>query len=162
MESDLVRRLRTCPAQERKDVALELAHTGTNRAVAELIRMTKGRRRHWFTWYNFDDALIGVEALGESRSKRGLEYLRKISSYTKGYVQNHVVSQWTSGTTITRGEERNISFPYAPTILRDQLPYDIWWDSSHPPEPEDEIKQLKRNTTYKTIALAIEILRGSA
>lgn len=76
---DLVQRLRTCFAEERKAAAIELAKTETNEAVAELIRMAEGRRRYWLSWYTLDDQLIGVEALGESRSKNALEYLHILS-----------------------------------------------------------------------------------
>ena len=50
MTADLVQRLRTCSAEERKAVAMELARTGTDEAVAELINMVEGRRRCWLSW----------------------------------------------------------------------------------------------------------------
>lgn len=105
--SDLVERLRTCPAGKRKEVAFELARRGTSEAVGELIRMVdaelrisyptetryKGEKIHWWSRktklvsyeytqpaenYGFEDQLIGIEALGETGSARALEYLKNL------------------------------------------------------------------------------------
>lgn len=86
MVSDLIKKLRACSSQERKDVAMELAHTRTNEAIRELIKMVEGRRRRWLSWYNLDDQLIGIEGLGETNSLQAVTYLRKAIS--KKRVQN--------------------------------------------------------------------------
>lgn len=88
MTADLVKRLRTCSAGERRNIAMELAQTGTDEAVAELIRMVEGRHRRGLSWYELDDQLIGVEALGETgteRAERALSFLREVYT-TSAYL----------------------------------------------------------------------------
>jgi len=90
MTADLVQRLRTCSAEERRAVAIELAKTGTDEAVTELARMVEADvmnytpRTHRTIWqrrpifYSYEDQLIGVTALGETRSQKALYYLESI------------------------------------------------------------------------------------
>lgn len=78
LRSDLIKKLRKCSSQERISVAIELAKTGTDKGIRELIRMVEGRRRYLLSWYDLDDQLIGIEALGETRKKEALEYLEKV------------------------------------------------------------------------------------
>lgn len=78
MISNLIKRLRKCSSQERRSVAIELAKTGNDNGIRELIRMIEGRRKYLLCWYNLDDQLIGVEALGETGKKEALEYLEKV------------------------------------------------------------------------------------
>lgn len=78
MTSDLIQKLRTCSKEERKAVAMELAHTKSDEAIVELKRMVEGERRYWFNWYKLEDQLIGVEALGETSNRNVLDYLVKI------------------------------------------------------------------------------------
>lgn len=82
MIEGLIQKLRTCSSKERKAVAMELARTGTNETADELIRMVEGRRRYWLSWYNLDDQLIGVEALGETGRVEALEYLKHVYTPT--------------------------------------------------------------------------------
>ena len=82
----------------KKGVALNLACTGTDEAVTELIRIANGGsytpeqwgRKHWYSlsesllsekrWeYNSHEQLVAIEALGETRSKRALDYLTKFA-----------------------------------------------------------------------------------
>ena len=78
---NLIQRLRTCSAEERKTSAMELAKNGTDEAVRELVRMVGGKRRRWLSFYNFNEQKIGIEALGETRSKKALDYLKNLVSY---------------------------------------------------------------------------------
>lgn len=90
MAADLVQRLRTCPAKERRAAAMELAKTGTDEAVVELIRMVDGATRDYTSrtiktlWlklsidYSFEDQLIGIGALGESGNRQALDYLNRL------------------------------------------------------------------------------------
>ena len=85
MIDEILPKFRTCPPKERKGLALELAKTGTDEAVAELINIMEGGiytpavhgRRHWYSlfksclqpeqWeYSSDDALVAMEAMGKT------------------------------------------------------------------------------------------------
>ncbi len=86
----LVRRLRSCPSDERRAVALALAATGGSAAIDELVRITSGgfhtyQKGTWHSlWqnvpdhYSLADQLIAVEALGETKSADVLAYLRNL------------------------------------------------------------------------------------
>jgi hypothetical protein len=64
---DLVRRLRTCSQEKRREVAEELVRTEDLALfctlIEELKRMAEGRRRHWLRWYNKRDKEIALEVL---------------------------------------------------------------------------------------------------
>jgi len=81
---NLVDRLRTCPIEQRGAIAIQLAELGTDKAIDELVRMVEGRRKYkirfWGGSYSYNDQLIGIEALGETGSKKALEYLKALIS----------------------------------------------------------------------------------
>ena len=94
MDYALGKKLRTCSSKERKDVAMELAHTGTDYAVEELIRMVEGKRRHWLKWYSYGDVVLGIEALGETKNRGALDYLSSVikpefKTYTEVLPSTH-------------------------------------------------------------------------
>jgi hypothetical protein len=93
MNRDLVQKLRTCSLPERKDAALSLAHRGTDKDIEELIRMVKGRRRHGLSWYNFQDQLIGVEALGETSRQTALNFLTTAYTPVRKVVEDRTYGQ---------------------------------------------------------------------
>lgn len=76
--NNLVKKLRKSSNEERRNIAIELAQSGTDEAIKELIRMIEGRRRHLMSWYKFDDQLLGIECLGMTTSREALEYLQKL------------------------------------------------------------------------------------
>lgn len=82
MTTDLLRRVRSSSLQERRTVALELAKTRSEETMAELKRMVQGRRRRGLKWYNYDDQLVGIEALGETGITEALEFLSRVYSST--------------------------------------------------------------------------------
>ena len=91
MADDLVKRLRTCSKEDRKVAALELARSRSNRAIKELIRMVKGGYRHWWRRYEYEDQLIGIEALGATGSRIALEYLKELigtTDFSQSYTEN--------------------------------------------------------------------------
>lgn len=63
---------------------MELAQTGSNEAIAELIRMVEGRHRRRLSWYSPADQLVGVEALGETSNQNALDYLKKVYGTVRG------------------------------------------------------------------------------
>ena len=85
---------------------MDLAQTGTEEAIKELIRMSDGGsrtspaygRRRWYSisetcltpaaYYNLDDQLTAVDALAETRLPQALEYLRSLIP-TKQEVQEY-------------------------------------------------------------------------
>jgi hypothetical protein len=75
MEYDLVRRLKTCSARERLNVATLLGKTRTDIAIKELTNMVEGGRRNWLRWYDYNDQLTGIIALSETMSPKICDYL---------------------------------------------------------------------------------------
>jgi len=56
-----------------------MARYPTDEGLAELLRMAKGGRRTGLTWYNLEDQLTAIDALGETGSEQALDYLRLLS-----------------------------------------------------------------------------------
>ncbi|HLC57789.1 MAG TPA: hypothetical protein VJH95_04410, partial [Candidatus Nanoarchaeia archaeon] len=60
MIADLIPRLRTCPPEERRPIAIELGQTKADEAVTELIRIAdegeitspKKFRKHWYSIFS--------------------------------------------------------------------------------------------------------------
>jgi hypothetical protein len=95
MALDLVQRLKTCSAQERKAAAMELSQAGTDESVHGLIEMADGdvrvyTPRSWKTlwlksavYYSLDDQLAGIEALGQTGNRKALDYLKNLAEETQ-------------------------------------------------------------------------------
>jgi len=114
MVNDLIKKLRTCPTEKRKDIAMQLAKEGSEENISELINMVNGEIRllypetktehkeieypKWFglmrgikeiphevypevETYNYEDQIIGIEALGETCSKEVLNFLKELKEY---------------------------------------------------------------------------------
>ena len=163
MTDDLIERLKTCPAKERKAVAKELAQSGTDESVLELIRMVKGGRRRRLSWYNLEDQLIGIDVLGETKSKVALNYLRKLNvTVEESEVEKSGHNGWNNTTYLYE------TYPHArgklygklkrltnvSTFTHAQLSYNLQdYVESSPGEPkskahkilEGSIKQLEKN-----------------
>jgi len=108
---------------------MELAETGTDDAVEELIRMVERGRRFWFVRYSNEDVLTGIEALGASQNVAALEYLTCIYTPIKNIDTKQV--SWVEGqgydacgVTANLKVER-VEFPSAPDSIRAQLSYEV-------------------------------------
>ena len=164
MEADLVQRLRTCSAEERRNIATALAKTGTDEAVDELIRMVEGKRRHWLRFYNPDDQLLGVEALGETHNRFAMQYLERV--YTP---RTHTSSmEYSSGGGSEPRDDENhtlitaeITYPRARKGLAQQLSYTErrQYCTSRYEEPKIDTypKQNNAHTTFITAIAKLEI-----
>lgn len=90
MIENLVQRLRSFAFEERRAAAIDLAKTGTDEAVAKLVRMVEADIRDYTPrtfrtiwqkrpiFYSYEDQLISVTALGETRNQKALCYLESI------------------------------------------------------------------------------------
>lgn len=171
MSANLVQRLRTCPKEERIYAAMELAQTGTDEAVAELVRMVEGKRRYCLRWYGQDDILPAIESLGETRNKKALGYLnnilecRPVSTPSQWSVANESgccfmpVSVW-----------MDYTFPNAPKRLAELIEYNGPVESddlhgvSYQPTPltkDEEIKIRQENRYHVAISSAIQKLEST-
>lgn len=74
----LIKQLRISSPEERKGVALVLGKIASDEAVIELKRMVEGKWRKFCKRYSFEDQLIGIEVLGETKREDVLEYLKHI------------------------------------------------------------------------------------
>ena len=157
MAADLIQTLRTCSKDERRAIALELAHSGTDEAIAELIRMVNGERRRLLRWYNIDDSIAGIEALGESRSKRGLDYLKCISGHVTSADFESTPNRVIDVIKVYRTEEVQVFFPCAPDKLREYLPSKM----CYPVEGLQSEELQKSGGLYQTIMQAIKRLEAT-
>lgn len=130
MAGTLVKQLRTCPAEHRRFAALKLAENGTDEDVRELIRMVEGRRRSWFFWYDYEDQLTGVEALGDTGSRKALEYLKfvyqaehrtEIEGMANVPMDKH--EQYMGRIEVEYNEMQVVVYPNARGTLRESLDY---------------------------------------
>lgn len=115
MVKDMIRELRTFPSQERRNIAISLGKLASDKAVIELKRMVDGERKRLLKWYDFEDQLIGVEALGETKRKDVLEYLRHM--YTSLVSRKNISRSFPGddGLTDTSEETFNVhNYPNAP------------------------------------------------
>lgn len=78
MVSELIKKLRTCKLEQRKDVAMKLVEDGSEESINELKKMVIGLNPNFFRQYKIEDMLIGIEALGYTKNKEILEFLKKI------------------------------------------------------------------------------------
>jgi hypothetical protein len=123
MAADLVQRLRTCPPQERKYVALEIANRGTKREVKELYRMAEGLPRKGDNCYGLDDQLIAIMALAERGTQKEANYLSKLYSPTKKYSEWQIDPNCISFKTRIDKSNVRVEFPHARGMLREALRY---------------------------------------
>jgi len=106
MTDDLVQRLRTCSAGERRAVAMELAQTRNDEAVDKLIKIVNGGdytppvygRKHNYSlfksklgeerWQNgLADQLLAIEALGCTRSEKAFNFLLELYETKREYKE---------------------------------------------------------------------------
>ena len=69
----------------REKLSVELAKSGSDWATLELIRMAEGKLRRkskygklFYRFYSEDDQINAISALGETKNKLALDYLKKI------------------------------------------------------------------------------------
>lgn len=93
MNLNLIQRLRTCSLEDNPDIARELAQTGTDEAVKELIYIADGNKIYrningtlfssivsFFKpqKYGLNEQLIAIDALGEIRNQKALDFLNEL------------------------------------------------------------------------------------
>jgi hypothetical protein len=134
MAESLISRLRMSNSPEdRRSIAIELAQTGSDMAVLELIRMAEckvRKRSHvscWFhSYYGGRDQLNAIQALGESGNEHALEYLERIYSAEKGEESTfeRATDSWFGDHAIYENvTEIPYKFPNSPINFRNLLDY---------------------------------------
>ena len=119
MASTQIKLLRRCRPEDRKAAALALARTQRSLAVDELIRMAEGGHP-----YTKDDQLVAIEALGETRSRRALEYLSDLYQATVSLESNQFPSPHSHYYYETETREWN-RYEKVKGALRDELDYSV-------------------------------------
>ena len=133
MTSNLMQRLRTCSTEERRTVAIELVHIGTDDAIEALIQMADGVKNYipgsWRNlwrdkpteFYELEDQLIAIDTLGETGSKRALKYLNKImdSRYISDRKSDSIFQS--DGALLECWEKGVVDFSRAKSKLREAL-----------------------------------------
>ena len=132
MIADLIPRLRTCPPEERRPIAIELGQTKADEAVTELIRIAdegeitspKKFRKHWYSIFSTtlyegsmskaENQLTAFEALGETSSKRALAYVTQSGEWRIGEGSTeHCLGGWVGN------GKFSITFPNIRGALKD-------------------------------------------
>ena len=119
MASTQIKLLRRCRPEDRKAAALALARTQRSVAVDELKRMAEGGHP-----YTKDDQLVAIEALGETRSRRALEYLSDLYQATVSLESNQFPSPHSHYYYETETREWN-RYEKVKGALRDELDYSV-------------------------------------
>jgi len=151
MTTDLVQRLRTCHAQERRTVAMELAKVGSEEVITELKRMVEGKHRKGLRWYNYADQLVGIEALKVTGTSKALEFLSKVYSSLWSYEtgESFCTSPMQGSGDLPSYESVRIDsfrFPWARKKLGSRLAYSVELNEhrvegySLPYRPKEEIE----------------------
>lgn len=120
-----IKQLRTSSPEERKDIALALGKISSDEAVFELKKMVEGKWRRFFKRYDFEDQLIGVEALGETGREDVLEYLKHI--YTPFVFSRETGSYFPGDDGLPDTSEETLEIHHyrnAPKMLADSLSYE--------------------------------------
>jgi hypothetical protein len=151
MALNLVSKLRTCPAEERKAVAIDLGRTGSDEAISELINMVEGDY--------LDSQLIAVEALGETRNKTAFEYLKKLSYISHSFEKTSEQTMGTAGNATVIYGDLTVECCNA----RGELLGDLHKVSQgcRGQELEAMKSEISAKTSYKTILNAIAKLESS-
>ena len=145
MSEDLIQKIRNCPKEEMKDLAIELGKTGTKESVDELIRIADGgkytpekityKEKPWYSlkrkeidrielekWeYSLHEQLIAIDALGETKSGVALEYLNNLLE--KDEIEEDGIIRWSDDYIIGPRGIVDIEFPNAKGYLKKELHY---------------------------------------
>lgn len=165
MTADLVQRLSTCSAEERRAAAMELAQTGTDEAVRGLIGIVEAgnhtpeiwRRKPWYSlhkecvqperWeYGLSDQLTAIEILGETRNISALEYLKTL--YTPSARPIDAVGLGTYIDLQAPAGNASYRYTHARGMLKAELDYGIFLGQDN----------LLENEAHRTIQAAIQKL----
>ncbi len=128
MAKDLIRKLRSCSAEERQRVALELARTGGEKGFAELIRMAEGGRRRWLGRYELADQLIAIRALAATGKEEALSYLQKLYRPVESRpvaLASQRIGREEGAYFATTHERKTVDYPNARGRLRERLSYEV-------------------------------------
>lgn len=158
---DLIRRLRSCPEAERKELARLLARDGSRAAFSELCRMAGGGGRTLVTRYSPEDQLSGIDALGRTGRKDALSLLKSWLECREIYIESCTglacgsdrMPQWTA---------LAWEFPRAPRRLSEKLRYT---GPKSPPEdppvsltPPQHAERRAQNPYHAAVSRAISRL----
>ncbi|MFC1731404.1 hypothetical protein ACFL6I_13885 [candidate division KSB1 bacterium] len=135
MKTDLIHMLKTCPKDERREMAIDFARRDGQGIFKELKNMVDGRRRRYLRAYSYDDQLAGIEALGVSGLTESLSFLSKIYSSVKGYDSGERICTWKAQGSGDLPTYESIGifyfiFPWARKTLRSKLKYSIELNTS--------------------------------
>ncbi len=122
MVENLVKKLRTCSKEERRNIAIQISRTSTDEAIGELIRMVEGRHRRGLKWYTLDDQLIGIEALGETGRQDVLDLLIEMYTPLTEHGENHELNHPLSGKTVSV-VETSFNYPNVTDELNSSLSF---------------------------------------
>ncbi len=177
MTADLIQKLRICSAEERRAVAIELAKTRSEEAIAELKRMVEGRHRKGLKWYNYDDQLVGIEALGNTNNDEALNFLAKVYSslWSYGSVGELICTYKAQGSGDLPSWDSvrtdSYDFPWARGELRRRLAYSVELNTPHvedytlasrsEEEIEAELREILSREPHSSIQRVIRGLEAS-
>lgn len=165
-QGSLIKALRTSKGEERKSFALKLAKTGTREAVWELIRMSDGGIKQGWHRYNLADQLLGIEALGETRSTTALSHLKKLIQSEISERRYWIMQTYDYGSLTV---EEHVYFPNTRGELWKELLYVIHVGGGEEgcqvfltsEEKEKQHREAKEtNQAYQTILSAVQKLEG--
>jgi hypothetical protein len=128
MIREIIKKLRSCPPEEREQTAMALARTTGEEAVEELIRMAEGRRRGLFSRYELADQLIGLKALGETGRTEALQYLQELYSPVEGRtepIHRKRVGREQGAHFVSTHEIKPVQYPNARRELQEKLSYEV-------------------------------------
>lgn len=123
---DLVKELRACLPEDREKLAVQLARSGSEDAVPELIRMVEGKRRRVLAHYEFEDQLIGIRALGETGKQEALDYIEWLTKETRGLpidLSSRTAHREGGDYLFATHEKVEVHYPNAKGELRTALDY---------------------------------------
>jgi uncharacterized caspase-like protein len=108
--------------KEKESIAIELAYTSSNNSISELINMVEGKRKKYMEFYDFDDQLIGIKALGETGNIDALEYLITLLECKCTFKKFNKETEFGITT---------YNFPNAKKILKNKMSYTHQYDQEY-------------------------------
>ncbi|HKQ05091.1 MAG TPA: hypothetical protein VJ464_08175 [Blastocatellia bacterium] len=165
-EVDIIRKLRShISSQQRLYIISQLANLSSLTALEELIKVAKRSRRQWnsFRRFTVEDQLSALSALGKTRSRIALTYLRRLIAKERVITAEYWIYQGIDPA--SNGFVVEIKFPDAPRAIRKLLNvrFDISagsWQQISLSEAAEEAKSrlIKENTCYQVVINSIKEL----
>jgi len=107
---------------------MALARTGSDEALAELMRMVEGRRRRWLRRYDLQDQLVAIAALGATGRREALRYLTQLYQPTESRpipLQRERIGREQGAEFVTTHERKTVDYPNARGKLRAALSHQV-------------------------------------